>query len=147
MCLLGDTMITMADGSEKRIDEIIVGDEVLSIDADTGELYEAKVTFTDHVAHNFSTEYDKWTFSDGTVVKTVSGHQFYNASVHHMVDINTWSIGNEAYTKNGTYTTLVSHEVVKEPCNHYNIRCGNKTNYFANGLLAGDNKNGISKLF
>ncbi len=37
-CFEGDTLITMADGTSKRIDEIAAGDMVASFDPSTGEL-------------------------------------------------------------------------------------------------------------
>ena len=46
-CLTGDTRITMADRSTKRMDEIEVGDELLSYDWETMRLVPNRVVYTD----------------------------------------------------------------------------------------------------
>ena len=149
-CLLGDTLITMADGSQKRIDEIVPGDEVLSIDAYTGEFFANKVVENDaDIGGYVGPNYDVFTFDDGTIIKTTMSHLFYNVELGRSVDINKWEIGQRGYTQRKTYARLISHEKVNEPAVGYNIKCGEggmHTNYFANGILAGDNKMNISKL-
>lgn len=138
LCLTGDTLITMADGSAKRLDEINLGDEVLSVDWQTQELIPRKVIFTDKDAHKSFTEYDKWIFEDGTEIKTVHGHEFYNVEKGGMTYMDNWDIGDHAYKIDGTKVALVSHETIQEQVNHYKITLEDDTNYFANGLLNGD---------
>lgn len=138
LCLTGDTMVTMADGTEKRLDEICVGDEVLSFDWETMRLVPNKVTFTDKDEGKTHTCYDKWTFSDGTVIKTVHRHEFYNVEARGMKYMDEWKIGEHTYRKGGRHVALVAHETVEETVRHYKITLENGTNYFANGLLTGD---------
>ena len=138
MCLTGDTLVTMADGSEKRIDEIELGDEVLSYDWNTMKLVPNKVVYTDKDAGKTHTEYDVWTFSDGSFVKTVHRHRFYNVERKAFVYMDEWQMGEHAVNINGEKVALVSHERVEETVNHYKITGEKGTNYFANGLLTGD---------
>lgn len=148
-CLLGDTLITMADGSLKRIDEIVPGDEVLSVDTTNGEFFANPVV--DNSASVGGTEgasYDIYTFDDGTVIKTTLGHLFYNVDLGRSVNIDKWELGQRGFTQRKTYAKLIGHEKVNEIAVGYNITCGKnykKTNYFANGILCGDNKMNISK--
>lgn len=137
-CLTGDTLVTMADGTEKRLDEICVGDEVLSMDWDTKSLFPNKVIFTDKDEGKSHVRYDKWTFSDGTVVKTVHRHEFFNAEAKCMKYMDEWQTGEHAYRKDGEKVALSAHETVEETVRHYKITLENGTNYFANGLLNGD---------
>ena len=138
MCLTGDTLVTMADGSEKRIDEIALGEEILSYDFATMKLVPNKVVYTDKDAGKTHTEYDVWTFSDGSFVKTVHRHRFYNLERKAFVYMDEWQKGEHTVRKGGEKVALVSHERVEETVNHYKITGEKGTNYFANGLLTGD---------
>lgn len=136
-CLTGDTLITLADGTEKRIDELILQDRVLAIDPETSKFVADEITYTDSTKHKTFTEYDKWTFSDSTIVKTVHRHRFYNVEKQAMVYMDEWNIGEHAVKQNGERIALVSHENVKEEVKHYTIFTKHQ-NYFANGLLSGN---------
>lgn len=136
-CLTGDTLITLADGTEKRIDELTLQDRVLAIDPETSKFVSDEITYTDSTEHKTFTEYDKWTFSDGTIVKTVHRHRFYNVEKQAMVYMDEWNVGDHAVNQNGERIALVSHENVKEEVKHYTIFTKHQ-NYFANGLLSGN---------
>lgn len=147
-CLTGDTLITMADGSIKRLDEIVLGEEVLHFDFSTKSLVPCKVIRLDNEDYRVSDQYDKFVFSDGTEIKAVNSHCFYNYDHKHMVDIFKWDIGDRAYSQNGELISLVSRETVSEQIRYYNIVVDSGpvygTNYFANGLMSGDCANGDS---
>ena len=136
-CLTGDTLITLADGSEKRIDQLTLNDKVLSYNPKTLLLEPDEITYTDATENKSFTEYDKWTFEDGSVVKTVHRHRFYNVERKAMIYMDAWKIGEHATTINGKKTALVSHETIVEDVRHYTIFTKNQ-NYFANGLLSGN---------
>lgn len=137
-CLSGDTLVTMADRSTKRLDEIEVGDCVLSFNWDTMELVPNKVIYTDKDEHKSFGQYDVWTFDNGIEVKTIHRHEFYNVEAKCFKYMDEWEIGEHIYCIDGTTPMLIKHEVVNEEINHYKITCENGTNYFANGLLTGD---------
>lgn len=141
LCLTGDTLVTMADYSKKRLDEVCVDDDVLSFDWETMQLVPKKVIFTDKDEGKTHVQYDVWTFDDDTQIKTVHRHEFYNAEEQRMLYMDEWEIGDHAYTQDGEYVTLVSHETVYETVRHYKITLEGGTNYFANGLLTGDRYN------
>ena len=136
-CLTGDTRITMADRSTKRMDEIEVGDELLSYDWETMRLVPNRVVYTDRDEQKTHIRYDKWIFEDGTVVKTVHRHEFYCVEACRMKYMDEWRIGEHAYTLDGRRVALVSHETVEEAVRHYKLTGQKGTNYFANGLLTG----------
>ncbi len=136
-CLTGDTLITMNDGTARRIDTIEVGDKILSYNPETGNLEEDEVTYSDSTENKQHDNFDVWTFADETIVKTVHRHRFYNVERNGMVYMDEWKIGEHARRKDGVIVTLVSHQNVKETVNHYTIFTKNQ-NYFANGLLSGN---------
>lgn len=137
-CLTGDTLVTMLDKSEKRLDEIEVGDKVLSVDFDMKQHIVSEVIYTDKDTNKQHTEYDLWIFSDGTEIKTVHRHEFYNLEAKRMEYMDEWKIGEHTLKVDGTHPALVEHKTVKEVVKHYKITLDGNTAYFANGLLTGD---------
>ena len=138
VCLTGDMLVTMADNSTKRLDEIKVDDEILSYDWNTMKLVPNKVIFTNKDENKSFIEYHKWTFDDGTIIKTVHRHEFYNVEAKQFKYMDMWSIGEHTYKQDGSMPMLVSHELVTEDVRHYKITGEIGTNYFVNGLLNGD---------
>ena len=136
-CLTGDTLVTMYDGSQKRIDEVEFGDIVLSVDPKTNKLVLDTVIYTDKDEVKTDDHYDKWTFSDGYEVKTVKRHRFYNVERQAFVYMDEWNIGEHTYTIDGKCVELLKHEVVNEEVRHYKITILKNHNYFANGMLTG----------
>lgn len=137
-CLTGDTLVTMADGSTKRIDMIEVGDYILSYDWNTMKLISNKVIYTDKDEHKAWIEYDIWKFDDGSKIKTVHRHEFYNIEAKCFKYMDEWVLGEHAYKIDGTKPKFISHETVREGVSHYKITGESGTNYFANELLTGD---------
>lgn len=137
MCLTGDSLIRMADGTEKRIDSLSVGEKVLSFNPVTMRLEADEITYSDSKERKTHTEYDLWVFSDGTQVKTVHRHRLYNVERQAMVNMDEWYIGEHAYTEKGGVVSLVLHKNVKETVKHYTVFTKNQ-NYFVNGLLSGN---------
>lgn len=137
-CLLGDTEVTMSNGTIKQIKDIEVGDEVLSLDLATGEKVVRKVLYTDASENKSTTIWDEWIFEDGTIVKTAYRHEFYNVEAGKFKYMDEWQIGEHAYKLDGTTPMLVEHNVHEEVVNHYKITLEESNNFFANGLLTGD---------
>ena len=136
-CLTGDTLVTMYDGSTKRIDEVEVGDIVLSVDPKTNKLVPDTVVYSDKDEVKTDDHYDKWTFSDGYEVKTVKRHRFYNVEKQAFAYMDEWKPGEHTYTIDGNVVELLKHEVVNEEVRHYKITILKNHNYFANGILTG----------
>lgn len=136
-CLTGDTLISLADGSQKRIDEIQLTDKVLAYNPETLTLESDEIIECDSNKCKWHTEYDIWTFSDGTVVQTVLRHRFYNVERQAMVYMDEWNIGEHTIRQDGSKVALISHKNIKEKVRHYTIFTKHQ-NYFANGLLSGN---------
>lgn len=136
-CLTGDTLITLADGTTKRIDTITLADKVLAYNPETMALEADEIIRCDSDKIKTHSEYDVWTFDDGTIIKTVHRHRFYNVERNAMVYMDEWKIGEHAIKMDGTKVALVNHVNVQEEVRHYTIFTKNQ-NYFANGLLSGN---------
>ena len=140
-CLTGDHLITIGDGSKKRLDEIKIGDEVLSYDWETMTLVPKKVIFSNADEHNTYGEYDEWTYSDGTIIKTVHRHEFYNSEAKRFKYMDEWQTGEHTFKEDNTKPALINHKLVKQTVAFCRIVLEGGTNYFANGLLTGDRNN------
>ncbi len=136
-CLTGDTLILMADGSERRIDSLLVGEKVLSYDPETMQLVPDVIIYTDSKEDKKHTEYDLWEFSDGTSFKTVHRHRFYNVDRKAMVYMDEWEMGEHCVKADGTQPWLIAHHTYTEEINHYTLFT-ERQNYFANGTLSGN---------
>lgn len=137
-CLTGDTLITLSDGAQKRIDSITIDDKVLSIDPKTLELVVDEITYCDSDCNKTHNEYDIWTFENNYVVKTVHRHRLYNCESEGFVNMDEWAIGDHTRTIDGKEIALLEHVHVKELVNHYTLFTKNYNNYFANGMLTGN---------
>lgn len=136
-CLTGDTLVTMSDGKKKRIRDVKKGDKVLSVDPITGKLVECEVMESDIKEIKKHTCYDRWTLSDGTVIKTVHRHRFYNVEKKAYVYMDEWKIGDHFVKEDGSIVELVEHKRVNRTVRHFAIT-PKLHNYFANGMLNGD---------
>ena len=136
-CLTGDMLITLADGSTKRIDAITLADKVLAYNPETMALEADEIIRCDSDKIKTHSEYDVWTFDDDSVVKTVHRHRLYNVEKQAMVYMDEWNIGEHAIKMDGTKVALVNHANVREEVRHYTIFT-NHQNYFVNGLLSGN---------
>ena len=136
-CLTGDMLITLADGTTKRIDAITLADKVLAYNPETMALEADEIIRCDSDKIKTHSEYDVWTFDDDSVVKTVHRHRLYNVEKQAMVYMDEWNIGEHAVKMDGTKVALVNHVNVQEEVRHYTIFT-NHQNYFVNGLLSGN---------
>ena len=110
-CLERNTLIMLANGAEKKVCELAIGDMVLCLNPYTMEVEVDEVVFTDSGILKEHNKSDIWTFSDGTELKTVHPHQIYNCATNQMEYLADFRIGDEARKMNGTTTALVSHRV------------------------------------
>ena len=145
-CLLGDTLVTMADGSTRQIKDIRKGDKVLSLNLETGEQVTRTVIFSDAAMAKHAASWDEWEFEDGTVIKTAHRHEFFNVEKGKFAYLDEWEIGQHTYKQDGTTPALIKHTVHQEMVNHYKITLEGSTNFFANGLLTGDRYCNNSKI-
>ena len=139
VCLTGDTLITMSNGKKKRIDEMQIGDRVLSFNPRNGLLETDVVYAADSQVVKTHDHYDRYEFDDGTVIKVVHRHRFYNVDKQAMIHLDSWEIGDRAFKQNGKTPKLIKAEPHFEDVEtrHYSIFTVNQ-NYFANGLLSGN---------
>lgn len=113
-CLYKDTLIMMSDGTTKRIDEIVVGDEIMSpygierVEAIKGETC---------VPFDYYTEY----IVDNKKIKIINDHRIlYNGRYTHISEIPN-----------------LQKTIVEEKCYPYSIYTNKTNTYYANGIPCG----------
>lgn len=128
-CLAEDTLITMADGSEKQIQHVVVGDYILSKDKTAARVTKVRKTYG-------QTYHTLYTFEDGTIIDETGPHCFYNLEQDYWVTLEKWKIGEHCIDINRNAVALMSKERIEEPKKQCGLWVDGNT-YFANGLLSG----------
>ena len=141
-CLTGDMLVTLSDGSEKPVSELTDADTYTAYDLMTGKLVAgAGAKYFDAVnghSGKFASQYQMYTFSDGTVIKEVHKHRFLNLERMEFINLCHWNIGDRIYKLDGTTPALVSKEVVNELVEHFTVTTAGYHNGFVEGCLYGD---------
>ncbi len=152
-CFLPGTMIQMADGSEQDIEDINVGDEVLSVvipnlpDEDLGysawKPFESSDDMTnlevssatvEHIFYDYMDGY--WDINDG-LVKVTSEHDFwtYTGEKWEWCTPKQLSVGNSVLDYQGNLIEITSLENVEGEVEVVNFDVEPLDIYFAGGVL------------
>ena len=130
ICLSGDTLITLADGTERRLDELTGTEMVLG-----GDLHPARIL---RLARGlWSDRHTLYHFDDETVIDETHEHRFYNAEQGFWQKLKNWRVGDHAKRLDGGAPALVSIEPKEERAEMFGIWV-ERGSYWANGLLSGD---------
>lgn len=123
-CVTPDTLVTLYDGTRKRIDQITYEDQLLVWDFYTGQKISAPSSI---VMNHGEYEYEIVTveFSDGTKVNTINGHGFYDADEKQFVIISDNNVAdyiNHNFVKaDGTKVKLVDYSIKTEYTESWSI--------------------------
>jgi len=135
LCLIAGTVITMANGTTKRIEDISYDDHIRVWDFDTAGFATARALWIKRV--ETAVAYNELTFSDGSTLRTVDQHRIFNkqagAFTYPMTDDTP--LGTITYTVDGTEAVLVSKRTVTDTVDYYNVITDRHMNLFANGIL------------
>lgn len=136
-CFVKGTLISLADGTSKPIEEITYTDLLAVWNFDEGHMDASLPLWIKQV--QTSAVYNKLTFSDGTVLKTVYKHRIFNKErgmFTYPMDDEMTPLGTTTVNVDGEEVTLVAKEVVSEEVEYYNIMPKQHMNLFANSILA-----------
>ena len=140
-CVTPDTLVTLADGTQKRIDEVTYADRLLVWNFYTGEYDVAPASVI--VNHGYdSNEIIRLTFSDGTKLNFVGVHGAFDQDLNRFVEITaenvTDFIGDKflKVSDNGFVSViLVDSEIVTEYTESWSIVSVKHYNAILNGVL------------
>lgn len=128
-CFAEGTLITLADGTQKPIEQITNEDKLLAWDFHTGAYVDTTASL---IESSEASEYRviNLKFADGTVVRVIDDHGFFDVEANNFVFIdeeNVCSYIGHQFVKvgeNGTYKNveLVGYEITVENVRYYTIQ-------------------------
>ena len=143
VCLLAGTMISLADGSYKAIEDITYTDSMLSWNFDQGCYAETKAVWIKR--SETGSQYNLLTFSDGTTLRTFDQHRIFNkqagAFTYPMTDATP--IGTITVNEHGQEITLVDKQVIVDTIEYYNVITDYHMNLFSDSILTSCRFNNI----
>ena len=143
LCLLKGTMISLADGTYKPIEDINNDDLLLTWDFDLGRYAQSQPLWIKR--GETGTRYNQLTFSDGTILRTFDQHRIFNkqagAFTYPMSDDTP--VGTITVNEHGQEITLVKRDLVWDTIEHYNIITNYHINLFADSVLTSCRFNNI----
>ena len=142
-CFVEGTLITLANGSQKKVEDINYGDEVLCYDFNEGKQTTAPIEFVmKKMQSNF---YYKVSLSDGTELKLVGSngksHRLYNVTKQSFMYPQDFEKDDLTLKENGGLVKVVSCEKIFETVNFYNISSKDHINVYAENVLTSNRLN------
>ena len=142
-CFTEDTLITMADGTQKQVRDITFEEQILALDLFTGEYVAKDIALLVNHGEDLY-EITNLTFSDGTTLKLIADHGVFDYDLNRFVYLTADNyeefIGHQFVKQNldGGYdiVTLESGFVTKEVTTAYSITSAGTSNAFAEGMLS-----------
>lgn len=136
MCFVEGTMISLSNGSSKKVEELTYDDDLLVWNFDAGKYDSAKLLWISKGRKEV--EYYKITLSDGSTINLCGSdgncHRLFNYTDKIFQYPTKMEIGTEIFTLNGI-AKLVSVECIKEDVTYYNLITDRHINCFADGIL------------
>lgn len=135
LCLVAGTLITLANGTKKKIEDLTYEDDLLVWDFDNACIASAKPLWLQK--EQKAEKYNLLKFSDGNILKTINQHRILNIEkgkfTYPMTDETP--IGTTTLNDKGEKVKLVSKEIVEEKVTYYNLITKYHMNAFTGGIL------------
>lgn len=138
-CVTPDTLVTLADGTQKEIQYVTYNDMLLVWDFYKGEYTVMPSSIV--MNHGYDTyKVVSLTFDDGTVVNTINGHGFFDKDTNEFVVLsenNVEAYIGHAFVKEDVNKTtkLVSYSVREEYTESWSILTAGHYNCIMEGML------------
>ena len=143
-CITRDTLITLANGSHKRVDELTGNELLLVWDHVTGSYTSAKIAYI--VCHDdidVEHKVTKLRFSDSSYIEIIGEHVFFDSTLNKYVAIDEFNVNNyigHNFLKQGDnkleIITLVSSETYSRATRSYEVVTDKHLINFTNGILS-----------
>ncbi len=125
VCFLPETKITLYDGTRKRIDQIIKGDELLSYSPDLHKVHKSLVLDIEH--HTRPDGY----YVINNLLKVTNDHPIWVND--NWVKVDEIKISDILHEESGKNVRVKTIEYIEEEVLVYNIKA--EMSYFAEGIL------------
>ena len=151
-CLVAGTMIRLADGTSKKIEDIKYDDLLIAISHQSGKVIEEYPIWIEQEGN--IDEYQINTFSDGSVLKTVGTHGVFSVDANRYVSVkdrDNFHIGTRVIKVNDNneveIVTVKDIEEVHEPVKYYHVSSTFYHNVIADNILTTDAILVVSNMF
>lgn len=145
-CVAAGTLVTLANGQTKKIENVSVGDTILTFDHSTGSFMYSKVLYNVLYGSNEVAVVTMYFSNDITVQFVNTGHGIYDVTLNQYVLINADNVRDYLWHKflssalvNGEYSTEVVEmykcEISYEAIDRYDIVTENTINCVLNNLI------------
>lgn len=147
-CFVEGTLIRMADGTDKRVENIRYGDEVKCYDFTSGLKTFAPIDWL--IPETVATKYWKITFSDGSIINLVGSngksHRIYNLTKQRFDYPQDFEPSDITVKDDGSIVTIVSCKEIEKTVKYYNVATKDHINVYANGFLTSNRLNNRYKI-
>jgi hypothetical protein len=145
-CFIGDTLISLKDGSQKSIKNIQPGEIVLSFNESKNQIEENRILskigkITDSIV--------RYTFTNGVVIESTKDHPYYVNGLKiasfdpitttdkygFEIDVDLIKIGDIVNLEDGSTSIIESIEELDNLQKVYTLEIENNHNFYANGIL------------
>lgn len=141
ICLAEGTLISLANGNRKPIEDIRYSDVLLVWNFDQGQLDKATPLWIKK--RQLSSWYNELKFDNKTVLRSIGQHRIFNKEKGKFTYPIHTPIGTTTFTDDKDHTILLSKTIVQKPIYYYNIITDYHLNMFANGILTSCRYNNI----
>ena len=141
-CVTSDTLVMLADGTQKRIDEITYEDQLLVWNFFEGkyDVVPSAIIFN-HGKDNYRVL--NLTFDDGTTVKVIHNHGFFDIEKNEFIYISEENVNNyigDHFVKmdcdGRTSVKLVGYTMTEEYTGCYSIQSAVHINFMVEGMFS-----------
>ena len=146
-CFAPGTLITLADGTTKRVEDLVYGDLVLVFNHDTGQLDASAIIFNAHKDEPASIkDVLNLHFSNGNTLRIVAHHGLFDCTLNEYVEISIANvaeyIGHEFFSvssEDGKFAhekvVLTDYTITHEFIKVYSPITADQINCFGEGIL------------
>lgn len=144
-CFVSGTKITMSDISYKNVEDVQIGDMVLSYNFSTSKVENQKVK---GIGSKTVDKIVRYLFNDNSILESTLDHPLYSeqngwVSADSNYTMNVYGlktkkveVGMKIFKQDGTNPNITSIEIISESTVVYNVKTvENNHNFFANNLL------------
>ena len=142
-CFVRGTLITLADGSQKKIEDLLVTDEIMIFNHFTGKYEKGNIAaIVNHGEELY--EIIKLTFSDGTTLEFVSNHGLFDIDEMKYVSFTLETYQNyighrflqyDSNTNSNVLVTLTNSEIIEKVTESWSLFSVVHMNHVINNML------------
>lgn len=138
-CIAEGTLITLVDGSQKKVEDLTTEDRLLSFNHETGEYIETAILF---IEGDDSDWYNiiNLEFANGATTRLIYEHALFDLDLSKYVYITEQNfadyVGHRFAQQDGTATELLNAYITNEYVGCYSLVTDYHLNYFIEGMFS-----------